>query len=82
MSEVFRQFRIKAHLFAGNGVDKPQCFCVQALPVQAGDAVVRAVDRVACHRVLDGRHVHTDWWVRPVFRRHSSMVKLFSRSST
>ena len=36
MSEVFRQFRIKAQLFAGNGVDEPQCFCVQALSVQAG----------------------------------------------
>ena len=60
MSEVFRQFRIKAQPFAGNGVDESQCFCVQTLSVQTGDAVVRAVDRVACHRVLDGRHVHTD----------------------
>ena len=30
------------------------------LPMQAGDAVVRAIDRISRHRMVDGRHVDTD----------------------
>ena len=60
MSEVFRQFRIEPQMFAGDRVHKAQRFGVQALAVQAGDAIVRAIHRVARHRVLDGCHVHAD----------------------
>ena len=41
MSEVFRQFRIEPQMFAGDRVHKAKRFCVQALAVQAGDAIVR-----------------------------------------
>ena len=51
MSEVFRQFRIEPQMFAGDRVHKAQRFGVQALAVQAGDAIVRAIHRVARHRV-------------------------------
>ena len=60
MSEVFRQFRIEPQMFAGDRVHKAKRFGVQALAVQAGDAIVRAIHRVARHRVLDGCHVHAD----------------------
>ena len=39
-------------MFAGDRVHKAQRFGVQALAVQAGDAVVGAVHRVPCHRVV------------------------------
>ena len=60
MGKVIRQFRIKAELFAGDGVHKAQRFGVQTLAVQAGDAVVRAVHRVPRYRMVDGGHVYAD----------------------
>ena len=60
MSEVFRQFRIEPQMFAGDRVHKAQRFGVQALAVQAGDAVVRAVHRVPRYRMVDGGHVYAD----------------------
>ena len=52
MGKVVRQLGIKPQLLPGDRVDKAQRFGVQTLPVQAGDAVVGAVHRVPCHRVV------------------------------
>ena len=52
MGKIVRQLGIKPQLLPGDGVDKAQRFGVQTLPVQAGDAVVGAVHRVPCHRVV------------------------------
>ena len=52
MGKIVRQLGIKPQLLPGDGVDKTQRFGVQTLPVQAGDAVVGAVHRVPCHRVV------------------------------
>lgn len=60
MGKIVRQLGIKPQLLPGDGVDKAQRFGVQTLPVQAGDAVVGAVHRVPCHRVVDRGHVHAD----------------------
>ena len=54
MGKIVRQLGIKPQLLPGDGVDKAQRFGVQTLPVQAGDAVVGAVHRVPCHRVVNG----------------------------
>ena len=40
-------------MLARDGVDEAQCFGMKALAVEAGDAVVRAIDRVPCHRVVN-----------------------------
>ena len=47
-------------MLARDGVNEAQCFGMKALAVEAGDAVVRAIDRVPCHRVMDGRHMNAD----------------------
>ena len=60
MGKVVRQFGIEPQLLPGNGVDKAQRFGVQALTVEAGDAVVRAVHRISRHRMVDGGHVYAD----------------------
>ena len=52
MGKIVRQLGIKPQLLPGDGVDKAQRFGVQTLAVQAGDAVVGAVHRVPCHRVV------------------------------
>ena len=39
-------------MLARDGVDEAQCFGMKALAVEAGDAVVRTIDRVPCHRVV------------------------------
>lgn len=82
MGKVVRQFGIEPQLLPGDGVDKAQRFGVQALAVQAGDAVVRAVHRVPRYRMVDGGHVYADLMGAAVFRRHSSRVNSPSRSST
>ena len=60
MGKVVRQLRIKPQLLPGDGVDKAQRFGVQALTVEAGDAVVGAVHRIPRHRMVDGGHVYAD----------------------
>ena len=60
MGKVVRQLGIKPQLLPGDGVDKAQRFGVQALAVQAGDAVVGAVHRVPRYRMVDGGHVYAD----------------------
>lgn len=83
MGKIFRQLRVKPQLLPGNGVNKAQRFGMQALAMEAGDAVVRPIDRVACHRMMDGGHVHTNLMGSAlVFRRHSSMVNSPKRSNT
>lgn len=82
MGKIFRQLRVKPQLLPGNGVNKAQRFGMQALAMEAGDAVVRPIDRVACHRMMDGGHVHTNLMGSAGFRRHSSMVNSPKRSNT
>ena len=60
MGKIIRQLGIEPQLLAGDGMDKAQRFGVQALPMQAGDAVVGTIDRVSRHRMMDGCHVYPD----------------------
>ena len=52
MGEILRKLRVEAEMFPCDGVDEAQCLCVETLTVELGDAVVGAVHRVPCHRVV------------------------------
>ena len=67
--EIFRQRRMKFHVFARRGVEKAEDARVQRLPLKRKRLPGRAVDRISQKRMADACHVHADLVRAPRLQR-------------